>query len=99
MKLIFGQPVDKMAVKSPIVFGSIKSHGCPVGGRGILGVMLDFDPIQMKFGMCVEFDELNDFPKFGYNQFISCLVRARTKNSANPLPLSLIHISEPTRPY
>jgi len=79
MKLIFGQPVDKMAVESPIVFGSLNSHGCPVGGRGILGVMLDFDPIYMKFSMVVEFDELNDFPKFGYNQLISCAVTARTK--------------------
>ena len=83
--MIFGQPVDKIAVKSLIVYGSIKSHGCPVGGRGVLGVMLDFDPIYMKFGMCVEFKKLNDFPKFGYNQFISCAVRARTKNSANNL--------------
>jgi len=79
MKLIFGQPVDKIVVKSPIVFGSIKSHRCPVGGRGVFGVMLDFDLIYMKFNMCVEFYELNDFPKFGYNQLISCAVRARTK--------------------
>ena len=48
-------------------------------GQGVLGVMLGFDPIYMKFGMEVEFDELNDFPKFGYNQFISYPVRAHTK--------------------
>ena len=76
MKLIFGQPVDKIAVESPIVFGIIKLHECPVGGRGALGVMLDFDPIHIKFSMEIEFDELNDFPKFGYNQLISysCLL-------------------------
>ena len=51
MKLIFGQSVDKMAVESPIVFGGIKLHRCPVGGRGVLGVMSDFGPIDMKFGM------------------------------------------------
>ena len=51
MKLIFGQPVDKIAVESPIVFGGIKSHGCSVGRRGFLGVILDFHPIYMKFGM------------------------------------------------
>ena len=51
-----------MAVESPIVFGSIKPHECPVRGRGVLGVMLDFDPILMKFSLYVDFDELNDFP-------------------------------------
>ena len=52
MRLIFGQPVDnKVAVESPIVFGGIKLHDCSVGGRGVLGVMLDSDPIYMKFGM------------------------------------------------
>jgi len=79
MQLNFGQPIDKMAIESPIVFGSIKWRGCPVGGQGVLGVMLDFDPIYMKFSMEVDFDELNDLPKFGYNQLISCPVRARTK--------------------
>jgi len=63
MKLIFGQPVDKITVQSPIVFGGIKSHDCPVGWPGILGVMLDFDPISIKFGMEVAFVKLNDFPK------------------------------------
>ena len=56
MKLIFGQSVDKIGVETPIVFGGIKSHGCSVGGRGVLGVMLDFDPIYMKFSMEVEFE-------------------------------------------
>ena len=79
MKVLFGQPVDKIAVESPIVFGSLKSHGYPVGGRGILGVMLDFDSIHIKFSMEIEFDELNDFPKFGYNQLISYLVKALTR--------------------
>ena len=79
MKLIFGQPVDKIAVESPIVFGGIKSHKCSVEGRGVLGVMLDFYPIYMKFGMEVEFDELNDFPKFGCDQLIIRPVKARTK--------------------
>ena len=71
--------VDEIAVESPIVFGGIKLHGCIVGGRGVLGVMLGFDPIYMKFSTEVEFDELNDFPKFGCNQVISYPVRARTK--------------------
>jgi len=79
MKLIFGQPVDKMAVETPIVFKGIRSHGCSVGRRGILEVMLDFYPIYMKFSMDEEFDELNDFPKFGCNQLITRPVRARTK--------------------
>ena len=41
--------------------------------------MSDFDPIDMKFGMEVEFDELNDYPKFGCDELISCPVGARTK--------------------
>ena len=79
MRLVFGQPVDKIEVESPIVFGGIQLHGCLVGGRGVLGVMSDFGPIEMKFGMGVEFDEINDFPKFGCDESISCPVRARTK--------------------
>ena len=75
----FGRPVDKIAVESPIVFGSIKPHGCPVGRRGVLRVTLDFDPIFMKCSMDVDVDKLNDFPMFGYNQLISCPVRAHTK--------------------
>jgi len=70
MKLIFGQPVDKIAVESPIVFGGITSHECLVGRRGVLVVMSDFDLIFMKFGMEVDFDELNNFPKFGDGQLI-----------------------------
>ena len=54
--MIFGQPVDKSGIENPIVFNGIKSHECPIGGRGVLGVMPDFDPIHMKFGMEVEFD-------------------------------------------
>ena len=57
--------------------------------RGVLEVMLDFDPIDMKFGIQVEFDASKDYPKFGCDKLISLPVKA----------LSLIHISEPTRPY
>ena len=71
MRVMFGQSVDKIAVESPIVFGGIKSHECPAGGRGILGVMSDFVPINMKFGIKVEFDEI----KFGCNRVISCPAR------------------------
>jgi len=52
---------------------------CLVGGRGVLVVMPDFDPIDMKFGMEVECDVLNDYPKFGCDQLISYPVRACTK--------------------
>ena len=79
MRLIFSQPVDKIAAESSIVFGDKKLHDCPVGGQGILEVMLDFDSIYMKFGMEVEFVELNDFPKFGCHRVISCPVGAHTK--------------------
>ena len=41
--------------------------------------MSDFSPIDMKFSIEVEFDELNDNPKFGCDQLISCPVGARTK--------------------
>jgi len=88
MRLIFGQPVDKIAVESPIVSGGIISHRCFVGGQGVLGVMSDFDPIVMKFGMEVEYDELNNYPKFGCDELISYPVGARTKISANTFPLS-----------
>ena len=49
--------------------------------RGVrrFGVMSDFGPIDMKFGMEVEFDILNNYPKFGCDQLISCPVRGRTK--------------------
>jgi len=56
MSLIFGQSVDKIVVDFPIVFGGTTSHECPLGVRGVLGVMSDFDTIDMKFGMEVEFD-------------------------------------------
>ena len=79
MRLIFGHPVDKIDVESPIVFGGIKLHDCPVGGRGVLGVMPGCDPIYMKFNMDVKFDEINHFPKFGCNRVISCPVKACTK--------------------
>ena len=42
----------------------------------------------MKFGMCVEFDVLNDFSKFGCDRVISCPVGARTKKIQ--LTLSLV---------
>ena len=44
-----------------------------------MGVMSDFDPIDMKFGMVVELVELNQYPKFGSHQLINCPVRARAK--------------------
>jgi len=79
MKLIVSQPVDKVVVERLIVFGGIKLHECPVGGRGVLGVTSDFRPIDMKFGMGAEFDILNDYPKFGCDQLISCPVGGRIK--------------------
>ena len=79
MRLIVGQSVDKIAFECPIVFGGIKSHRCPVGGRGVLGVMSNIRLIDMKFVMKVEFDELNDYPKFGCDQLISCPIRAPAK--------------------
>jgi len=53
--------------------------GVLLGGRGVLGVMSDFGPIDMKFDIQVEFDELNDYRKFGCDELISCPVGARTK--------------------
>ena len=41
--------------------------------------MSDFGPIDMKFSMEVEFDESNDYPKFGSDQLVSCPVGALTK--------------------
>ena len=41
--------------------------------------MSDFGPINMKFGVEVEFNELNDYPKFDSDQLISYPVRAWTK--------------------
>ena len=68
-----------MEIKNPIVFDIISSHQCRVGGRGKLGVMSDFNPIEMKFGMQVEIDVLNSIPKFGHNQLNSALAPTRTK--------------------
>ena len=41
--------------------------------------MSDFDSIDMKFDMEVEYDELNDYQTFGCDKLISCPVGARTK--------------------
>ena len=41
--------------------------------------MSDFDPIEMKFGMQVKIDVLNNIPKFGCDQLISGLAPTRTK--------------------
>ena len=87
MRLILGQPVDKIAVESPIVFGGMKSHGCPIVARRFR-VISDFGPIGMKFGMKVEIDALNHCPKFHCDQMISCPVGVVQKNSANTFPLS-----------
>jgi len=87
--LTFGQSIDKIAAENPIVFGSTKSHRYLVGGQGVLLVMSNIDPMDMKFGMVVEFDALNNYPKFGCDQLISCPVRALAKNSPNPFPLGL----------
>jgi len=79
MRVMIGQSVDEISIESPIVFGGIKLHDCPVGGRGILEVILDFDLIYMKFGMELKLVEVNDFPKFGCDQVIGSPVGARTK--------------------
>jgi len=36
-------------------------------GARSFGGNADFNPIDMKFGMEVQFDELNDFPKFNFD--------------------------------
>jgi len=41
--------------------------------------MSDFDPIEMKFGMQIKIDVLNNIPKFGCDQLISGLAPTRTK--------------------
>ena len=48
-------------------------------GRGVLGVISGFGPIDMKFGMGVEFDILNDYPMFRHYQLISNLALTRPK--------------------
>jgi len=80
MGLIFGQSIDKITVESPIIFGGIKSQGCPVRGRGILGVKSDFGPIDRKFSMEVEVDALNYYSKFVCNQLNSYLAPVCPKN-------------------
>ena len=44
-----------------------------------MGVMSDFDLIEMKFGMQIKTDILNNIPKFGCDQSISGLAPTRTK--------------------
>ena len=71
MKLIFGQALDKIAVEILIVFNDICLHECLIGGWGVLEVMPDIDGInryRMKFGMQIEVDVLNDYPKIGCEQ-------------------------------
>jgi len=41
--------------------------------------MSNIDPMGMKFGMEIEFDALNDYPKFNCDQLINCPVRAPAK--------------------
>ena len=41
--------------------------------------MFDFDPIEMKFGLQIKIDVLNNIPKFGGNQLIRGLAPTRTK--------------------
>ena len=92
MRLIFGQSVDKMEVENPIVFGGIKSHRCPVRGRGVLGVMSDFDPIDTKFSIEVEINAVEDYLKFGCDKLISyhAWVRPKKFNSISPLFLYFV---------
>ena len=55
------------------------AHTSASRGRGNLGVMSDFDLIEMKFGMQVENDVLNNISKFGCDQLIRGLAPTRTK--------------------
>ena len=66
-------------MKNTIVFGIISSRQCLIGGRGILGVISDSNPIMMKFGMKVKFEVLNNFQKFGCDQLIGDLASTHTK--------------------
>jgi len=77
--LILGKHLVKVEIKNPIVFGVISLHQCRVGGRGNLAVMSNFNPMEMKFGMKVEFDTLYNFPKFGRSQLISGLAPTHIK--------------------
>jgi len=49
--------------------------------------MSDFDLIGMKFSMEVEFDALNDYPKFGSKQLISCPEGTPAKKFSQPITL------------
>jgi len=55
-------------MKNSIVFSAINSPLCLASGRGILGVLSNFDQIEMKFAKKIGFDVLNNFPKFGFDQ-------------------------------
>ena len=44
-----------------------------------MGVMSDFNPIEMKFGIQVMNDVLNNILKFGCDQLISGITPTRTK--------------------
>jgi len=58
-------------VENPIVFGGVSSYECLVGGaRYFWCFRPDFDWIEMKFGINIEFNVLNNFPKFGHDQLI-----------------------------
>ena len=46
-------------------------------GRGVLGVIPEFDRIYTKFGMEVKYDVLKDFPKFGCNQNYKVFLNAK----------------------
>ena len=48
-------------------------------GARRFGGNVRYGPIDMKFGMEVEFNALKDYPKFGCDQLISCPAGARTK--------------------
>ena len=70
-----------MEIKNPIVFGIINLYQCRVGWQGNLGVMSNFNPMEMKFGMKVEFDTYTNFPKFDRSQLISGLAPTHIKKS------------------
>jgi len=69
--LILGRHLVKVRTESPYVFGVISSYAS-YGGKLFWGLS-DFDLIKIKFGMKVEFEVLNNSPKFGRNQLISCV--------------------------
>jgi len=77
--LIFGRHLVSVWIEIPIVFSDISSHQCLVRGRGILGVMFDFDSIETKCSMKVEIDALNIFLKFGFDKLISGFAPTRIK--------------------